>query len=247
MDPFLDNDGVLRVGGHLRNAEIPAAARYPVVTRLIISHYHDSIYHQGRGMTHNQIRSSGFWIVGGSSAVADFIAKCVRCRKLRGALQEQKMADLPEDRVQSAPPFSYCAVDYFGPWYIKEGRRQLKRYGVLFTCLASRAVHLEEKNSLTTDSFMNAHRRFVGRRGPVRQIRSEQGTNFVGARNELQQAHFEIDHEKLRTAAKTKLRLGGVQDEFSPLKSYGRSVGTSNSNCAEHSDSPFEQPWLTVR
>ena len=93
IDPFLDNDGVLRVGGRLRNAEIPAAAKYPVVlprkghvTRLIISHYRDSIYHQGRGMTHNQIRSSGFWIVGGSSAVADFIAKCVRCRKLRGAV-----------------------------------------------------------------------------------------------------------------------------------------------------------------
>ena len=108
-------------------------------------------------------------------------------------------ADLPEDRVQSAPPFSYCAVDYFGPWYIKEGRRQLKRYGVLFTCLASRAVHLEVANSLTTDSFMNAYRRSVGRRGPVRQIRSDQGPNFVGARNELQQALFDMDHEKLRT------------------------------------------------
>ena len=206
MYPFLDNDGVLRVGGRLRNAEIPAAAKYPVVlpkkghvTRVIISHYHDPIYHQRRGMTHNQIRSSGLWIVGGSSAVADFIAKCVHCRKLRVALQEQKMADLPEDRVQSAPPFSYCVVDYFGPWYIKEGRRQLKRYGVLFTCLASKVVHLEVANSLTTDSFMNAYRRFVGRRGPVRQIRSDQGTNFVGERNELQQALFEMDHEKLRT------------------------------------------------
>ena len=84
MNPFLDNDGVLRVGGRLRNAEIPAAAKY-----IIISHYHDSIDHQGRGMTDNQIRSSGFWIVGGSSAVADFIAKCVHCRKLRVALQGQ--------------------------------------------------------------------------------------------------------------------------------------------------------------
>lgn len=108
------------------------------------------------------------------------------------------MADLPEDRVQSAPPFTYCAVDYFGPWYVKEGRRQLKRYGVLFTCMASRAVHLEVANSLTTDSFINAYRRFVGRRGPVRQIRSDQGTNFVGARNELQEALSELDHEKVR-------------------------------------------------
>ena len=108
------------------------------------------------------------------------------------------MADLPEDRVQPAPPFTYCAVDYFGRWYVKEGRRQLKRYGVLFTCMASRAVHLEIANSMTADSFINAYRRFVGRRGPVRQIRSDRGTNFVGAKTELQQALSELDHDKIR-------------------------------------------------
>ena len=205
LDPFLDKNGVLRVGGRLKHADLSTAVKYPAilprkghVTDLIISHCHDSVEHQGRGMTHNKIRSSGFWIIGGSSAVSDHVAKCVRCRKLRGAVQEQKMADLPEDRVQSAPPFSYCAVDYFGPWYVKEGRRELKRYGVLFTCMASRAVHLEVANSLTADSFINAYRHFVGRRGPVRQIRSDQGTNFVGAKNELQKALSELDHVQIR-------------------------------------------------
>ena len=110
-------------------------------------------------MTHSEIRSSGFWIIGGPSNISNFTAKCTRCRKLRGPLQEQKMVDLPKDRVQPAPPFSYCAVNYFGPWYVKEGRRQVKRYGVLFTCLASRAVHLEVANSLTADSFINVYRR----------------------------------------------------------------------------------------
>ena len=98
----------------------------------------------------------------------------------------------------SRSPFSYCAVDYFGPWHVKEGRRQLKRYGVLFTCLAPRAVHLEVAYSLTADSFINAYRRFVGRRGPVRQLRSDQGTNFVGAKNELQQALAKLDQGKIR-------------------------------------------------
>jgi len=78
------------------------------------------------------------------------------------------MANLPEDRLEPAPPFTFCAVDYFGPWHVREGGRELKRYGVLFTCLASRAVHLEVASSLSTDSFLNAYRRFVGRRGPVR-------------------------------------------------------------------------------
>ncbi|XP_068756175.1 uncharacterized protein [Montipora capricornis] len=108
------------------------------------------------------------------------------------------MANLPEDRVQPAPPFSYCAVDYFGPLYVKEGRRQVKRYGVLFTCLSSRAVRLEVANSLTADSFINAYRHFVGRRGPDCQIRSDQGTTFVGAKNELQHALSERDNEKVR-------------------------------------------------
>ena len=95
------------------------------------------------------------------------------------------MADLPLDRSEPAPPFTFSAVDYFGPWLIKEGRREVKRYGVLFTCMASRAVHLESANSLDTSSFINALRCFICRRGPVRQLQSDQGSNFVGAKREL--------------------------------------------------------------
>ena len=103
-----------------------------------------------------------------------------------------------EDRLEPALPSTFSAVDYFCPWYEKEGRRELKRYGVLFTCLSSRAIHLEVSNSLDTDSFLNAYRRFVCRRGPVRQLRSHQGTNFIGAINELQQAVTELNHERIR-------------------------------------------------
>jgi hypothetical protein len=103
------------------------------------------------------------------------------------------MADLPIDRVEPSPPFTYAAVDYFGPWIIKEKRKELKRYGVLFTCLTSRAVHLEIAHSLSTDSFINA----VCRRGPVRQLRSDQRSNFVGAKGELKDAISELDHDKI--------------------------------------------------
>ena len=98
------------------------------------------------------------------------------------------MANLPSSRVEPAPQFSYCAVDYFGPWYIKEGRKEVKRYGALFTCLASRAIHIEVAHSMETDSFLQALRRFTCRRGPIRELRSDQGTNFVGAENELKTA-----------------------------------------------------------
>ena len=206
FDPFIDENGVLRVGGRLRQFSVPYEVKHPVslpwkghVTNLILCHYHQLVQHQGRKrITQNEIRSSGYWIIGGSSVVSDHISKRVSCRKLRGRPQEQKIANLPEDPLEPAPSFTFCAVDYFGPWYVKEGRREMKRYGVLSTCLASRTVHFEVASSLSTDSFLNAYRRFVGRRGPVRQLQSDQGTNFVGAKSELQQALFIFQHEKIQ-------------------------------------------------
>ena len=112
-------------------------------------------------------------------------------------VKEKKMADLPIDRSESAPRFIFSAVDYFGPWIIKEGRRAMKRYGVLFTCMASRAVHLESANSLDTTSFINTLRRFICSRGPVCQLRSDQGSNFVGAKRRLKESMTEFDDDKI--------------------------------------------------
>ena len=118
LDPFLDEDGVLRVGGRIRNALVSYEIKHPVilpskghVTTLLVRYYHERIRHQGRGMTLNDLRSHGYWVIGGSSSVSRCISKCVICRRLRGALQEQKMANLPEDRLEPAPPFTHCGVD----------------------------------------------------------------------------------------------------------------------------------------
>ena len=70
-------------------------------------------------------------------------------------------------------------MDVFGPWHIKVGRKTLKRYGLIFTCLYSRAVHLKMLNTIETDSLINALRRFINRRGKVRELRSDQGTNLL--------------------------------------------------------------------
>ena len=205
LDPFVDDEGILRVGGRLTRASVSFDLKHPVilprkghVTALIIRHYHQQNKHQGRGMILNELRSNGYWITGGSSAVARYIADCVTCRKLRASAQEQKMSDLPKDRLEPSPPFTFCGVDYFGPWLIKEGRREMKRYGVVFTCLASRAIHLEVAKTLETDSFINVLRRFLARRGPVRVMRCDQGTNLLGARNELSEAVKEMNQNKVR-------------------------------------------------
>ena len=205
LDPVLDSDGVMRVGGRIRKANLPPTLKNPVIlpksshiSSLIISHVHERTHHSGRGITLNELRSCGYWIVSGNAMVRQFISKCVTCRHLRGTQGEQKMADLPKSRVEPTPPFTYCGVDYFGPWHVQRGRSVVKRYGALFTCLASRAVHIEVADSLETDSFINALRRFICRRGSVREIRCDRGTNFIGAEAELKKAIEEMDDQEIK-------------------------------------------------
>jgi len=108
------------------------------------------------------------------------------------------MAHLPEDRTFPAPLFTHCGVDYFGPFLIKEKRKEVKRYGALFTCLNSHAAHIEVANSLETDSFIMALRRFISIRGNIRSLQSDWGSNFVGAERELKEAVKDMNHERIR-------------------------------------------------
>ncbi|KAK7884949.1 hypothetical protein WMY93_028072 [Mugilogobius chulae] len=205
LNPFLDDKGILRVGGRLEHATLHPHVKHPVIlpktchiAKLLIDHYHQQAKHQGRGMTINELRSNGIWILGCSQAVSSFIYNCVKCRKFRRRTEEQKMANLPSERMETTPPFTYCGMDCFGPFYIKEGRKELKRYGLLFTCLCSRAVHIELLDDMSTDAFLNSLRAFIALRGNVRQLQSDQGTNFVGARREFVEAVKEMDQESLK-------------------------------------------------
>ena len=113
---------MIRVGGQIKKADLchnlknlvilPRASH---VTEVINRHCHEKTQHGGRGLTLNEVRSRGYWIIGGNFAVRQFISRCVKYRCLRCTLGEQKMAHLPVSRLQPAPPFTYCGVDYFGP------------------------------------------------------------------------------------------------------------------------------------
>ena len=188
----MDDYGLLRVGGRINKCNLPHDVKHPVIlpkvghlTTLIVRHFHEKTSHQGRGITANEIRACGIWIVGCRAVVSGYIRRFFICRRFGGALHKQKMTQLPDDRLQCTPPFTYCAVDYFGPFNIKDRRSVVPRYGVLFTCMMSRATHLETANSLESDSFINALRRFIAIREPVRQLRCDRGTNFVGTHNQL--------------------------------------------------------------
>ena len=125
LNPFIDEDGLIRIGGRLTNADLPRDERHPDIlpkthhiATLIVRQYHEEVFHQGRHFTEGSIRSAGVWIVGGKWLVSSVLYNCVTCKKLRGRLMEQKMAPLPVDRLTSEPPFTHVGLDVFGPWSI---------------------------------------------------------------------------------------------------------------------------------
>ena len=131
----------------------------------------------------------------------------------KGKAIEQEMANLPRCRVeQNNPPFHNTGVDCFGPFFVKRGRAQVKRYGVIFTCLNVRAVHLELAADMSTSSFINVLRRFTARRGQVRKIVCDRGTNFVGAKNVLDIAW----QERFSVQIGKELTDKGIEWEFNP-------------------------------
>ena len=191
LSPFME-DGLIRMRGRLTNSSLDWASKHPLilpdkdkVTDLIITDLHERVGHEGRQYVLLELRTR-YWVLKGNSAVRRCLHRCVKCRKRQRPVEGQKMADLPRDRVDDAVhPFCCTGVDYFGPLYAKRGRGQVKKFGVIFTCLSVRAVHLELADSLSADSFICALRRFLAKRGNVRLIRSDRGTNFVGAEKEL--------------------------------------------------------------
>ncbi|KAF7641096.1 hypothetical protein LDENG_00294180, partial [Lucifuga dentata] len=204
LDAFLDQDGILKVGGRLKNASLPTSQKHPVIlpkdhhiSRMIIAHCHEQVRHQGKCLTINEIRSNGYWIPGMNRTIAAYVRQCVNCQKLRGSAEEQRMADLPLEHVSPSAPFTYCGMDCFGPFLTKQGRKVHKRYSLLFTCLCCRAIHIEMLDNMSTDAFINGLRCFIAIRGAVRQIKCDQGTNFVGAKNELREALKQVDNDRL--------------------------------------------------
>lgn len=205
LDPFLADDGLLRVGGRLRRAEQPpnSSSIHPILiphrhaaATLIARHFHQ-MAHLGVEWVIAEIRKH-YWITRVRSVVKRVAHDCVTCRKLFSPPMEQKMANLPPSRVAPfQPPFHVTGIDCFGPFLVKRGRAECKRYGCIFTCFSTRAVHLELLESLETQSFCNAFRRFVARRGMPKEIFSDNGTNFVGAEKQLRQSvewHFRVPH-----------------------------------------------------
>ena len=171
FNPFLDNHGVLRVGGRLKGAKIPYAHKYTIllpsrhyVTDLIIHETHQHAYHAGIQSTLYTMRQR-FWLLDGKNQVHKIIRKRVTCIRHKPTLLHGRMGELPQSRVVESSAFSHVGVDYFGPIYIKEkklrNRTRVKAYGCVFICMATKAVHIEIVSLPSFKSFKHHFKRVV--------------------------------------------------------------------------------------
>ena len=184
--------GVLRVGRRLSRAPLPDESRHQIIVSkdsplcvLLIRFFHEKSGHSGREYLLALLRER-FWLIRANTTAISVLSSCFQCKRRHGLAGEQKMADSPLPGVTpDQPPFTCVRIYYFGPFVFRQKRSLVKRYGAIFTCLALRAVHLEISHTLDTDSFMLALRRFIARRGQVKESRSENGANFTEAEKEL--------------------------------------------------------------
>ena len=217
--PYLDDRGCLRVGGRLRKILLPTDAKHQLilpkshpVTALIINDEHISNGHIPPEHVLSNLRQR-FWIINGRTAIRTTLRKCFFCQVRHARQKFPFMADLPECRAAYLqPPFSSCGVDLFGPIYVKQGRKRLKRWVALFTCLTIRCIHLEVVESPDTDDFISSLRRFTNRRGCPTTMHSDCGGNFLGAVNELHDVIEALDKDKIKSYATSK----GIEWQFNP-------------------------------
>lgn len=195
LNPKVSSSGLILVGGRLTYSKQEESTKHQFIlppdhpiSRLIVEDFHQKLGHAGVERVLADIRKR-YWILGGRKLIKKIVHQCITCRRLRGKTEVQQMASLPESRVTPfEPPFTRVGVDYFGPFMVKRARSQVKRYGCIFTCLSTRAVHIEVAHTLDTNSFINALERFIARRGEPKELWSDNGTNFIGAQQELRRA-----------------------------------------------------------
>lgn len=194
LSPFIDSEGIIRVGGRLGKSKISYEQKHPALlphgswmSLLITRHMHE-LGHGGVAVTAAKTRRQ-YWILRIHRLAKTVKHRCVMCRRMEHQVESQIMADLPDERVAPyTPPFYNSSVDYFGPITVKVGRNKTaKHYGVVFTCLNTRAVHLELATDCSSMEFMQVLRRFFAVRGQPALLLSDNGTQFIGAERELRE------------------------------------------------------------
>lgn len=183
LDPKLDSDEILHVGGRLQRSLLPEESREPIIlpshncfVEKLVMHVHCENTHSGVAQTLALLRAN-YWLINGKKEIRRILHQCVKCR--RPVPMGQKMGSLPEVRVNMSPGFSSVGVDFAGPLYLRDSNDKV--YIALFTCLATRGVHLELCNNLSAEEFLRAFERMQNRRGKSSIVYSDNAKTFKKA------------------------------------------------------------------
>ncbi|XP_055634221.1 uncharacterized protein LOC129774500 [Toxorhynchites rutilus septentrionalis] len=194
FSPFMSDEGVIRIGGRLSNAQQSFDSKHQILlpanhpfSFLLVKQFHERNLHAHPQLLITFLRNR-YWIIGAGSLARRVVHTCVACFRAQPKKLEQFMGDLPRTRVTASRPFAVTGVDYWGPLLLRPVNRRSaarKAYVAVFVCFCTKAVHIELVVDLTTAKFMQAFRRFTSRRGFCSEIYSDNGRNFVGVSNEL--------------------------------------------------------------
>lgn len=226
LSPFVDQDGVLRVGGRIKQASVSYNIKHPIilpnnnhVSFIIVKDLHIKYLHIGVSATFVILRQQ-YWILGSRNLIRKIVHSCKPCFMQRKHTSTQLMGDLPAQRIQQSRPFSNTGCDYAGPLTIKFSRgrnpKLSKAYIALFVCMSTKAIHLEVVSDLTTDAFLAALRRFVSRRGKCSNIYTDNGSNFLGARRCLNEMHKVLLSQTHNDDVAVALAKDGISWHFIP-------------------------------
>ena len=193
LNPFLDGDGILRVGGRILGSEVHYDQKHPILlhnkhplTKLIVRSEHYKQLHAGANALLATIRLR-FWPLSAKGLVRKILHDCVICFRVNPRIGKHIMGNLPETRVTPSRLFYNCGLDYAGPIEIKASNirnaKRIKAYLCIFICFATKAIHIEVVSDLSTDAFLNCFKRFVSRRGKPKNVFSDKATNLHGANN----------------------------------------------------------------
>ncbi|XP_055308609.1 uncharacterized protein LOC129572631 [Sitodiplosis mosellana] len=195
VNPFLDAEGIMRVKGRLTNLNVTYDERHPIILPAKSSFTKRSLEEAHKEMLHGNIQSmlhyvqTKYWVIGARKAAANVAKSCVKCRRYANTERTQLMSHLPEVRLSNSRPFANCGVDYFGPIQVKRFEGRCKSidigYGAVFVCLSTKMVHIECVSNLTTERFLWALARLASIYQMPKEMRSDNGKTFIGAKNEL--------------------------------------------------------------
>lgn len=181
LNPKLHN-GLLKLNGRIYSSIEASPCILPgkhSVAKLIIMHAHNEVGHLGYSSTLALIREK-FWLTKGIASVRSVLSKCLLCKRKNSRPIQPVMASLPEVRIEpNQPPFSNIGLDFFGPLLVRQRRSTVKRYGMIFVCMTTRAIHLEVTHSLDTNSVLMGLSRFAARRGKPNSIFCDNWTSLI--------------------------------------------------------------------